>query len=102
MTTMREYRCEICGIVDTRPIHWFVILCGDSQLSVLRWNSEAANAVGARHFCGEAHAEVYISRWFDRHARRQNPISTFRHQRDETANVKSAKATTDSPITSSQ
>jgi hypothetical protein len=65
MTTMREYRCEICGIVDTHPIHWFVIQCGDSQLSVHRWNSEAANATGARHFCGEAHAEVYISRWFD-------------------------------------
>jgi len=65
MTTMREYRCEVCGIVDTRPIHWFVIQCGDSQLSVHRWNSEAAEARGARHFCGEAHAEVYISRWFD-------------------------------------
>jgi len=62
---MREYRCEVCGIVDTRPIHWFVIQCGDSQLSVHRWSSEAAEAGGARHFCGEAHAEVYISRWFD-------------------------------------
>jgi ABC-type transport system involved in cytochrome c biogenesis permease subunit len=51
--------------VDTRPIHWFVIECGDSQLSVHRWSSEAAEAGGARHFCGEAHAEVYVSRWFD-------------------------------------
>jgi hypothetical protein len=47
MTTMREYRCEGCGIVDTRPIHWFVIRCGDSQPSVHRWNSEAAQAGGA-------------------------------------------------------
>jgi hypothetical protein len=65
MTTMREYRCEVCGIVDNRPIHWFVIQCGNSQLTVLRWTTEAADAAGARHFCGEAHAEVYISRWFD-------------------------------------
>ena len=66
MTTNREYRCEVCGIVDTHPMHWFVIQCGDSQLTVHRWNSEAANAAGARHFCGEADSEVYItyiSRW---------------------------------------
>ena len=47
------------------PIHWFVIQCGDSELTVHKWNSTAAYAPGARHFCGEAHAEVYICRWFD-------------------------------------
>jgi len=73
MTTMREYRCEVCGIGDTRPIHWFVIQCGDSQLSVNRWSSEAAITAGARHFCGEAHAEVYISRWFDSLCSRPKP-----------------------------
>jgi signal transduction histidine kinase len=26
---------------------------------------ETATTAGARHFCGEAHAQVYISRWFD-------------------------------------
>ena len=65
MTTMREFRCEVCGLVTTNPIHWFVIRCRDSDLTVYRWNSETANAAGARHYCGEAHAEVYISRWFD-------------------------------------
>src|SRR2546426_4100221 len=65
MTTLQEFRCEVCGIVTSNPIHWFVIRCGDSELTVHRWNSEAAEAAGARHYCGEAHAEVYISRWFD-------------------------------------
>jgi hypothetical protein len=65
MTTLQEFRCEVCGIVTSDPIHWFVIRCGDSELTVHRWNSGAANATGARHYCGEAHAEVYISRWFD-------------------------------------
>jgi hypothetical protein len=32
---------------------------------VLQWNPETANAKGARHYCGEAHAQVYISRWFE-------------------------------------
>ena len=65
MTTAKEYRCEICGTVSTNPIHWFVIQCGNSDLTVLRWNSAAADADHARHFCGEAHAQTYISRWFE-------------------------------------
>jgi hypothetical protein len=64
MTALQEFRCEVCGIVTRDPIHWFVIRCGDSELTVQRWNSESARAAGARHYCGEAHAEVYISRWF--------------------------------------
>jgi hypothetical protein len=65
MTTVQEYRCEICGRVTSNPMHWFVIQCSDSNLTVARWSSEAANAEAARHFCGEAHAQVYISRWFE-------------------------------------
>jgi len=65
MTTVQEYRCEICGRVTNSPIHWFVIQCSDLNLTVAKWSSEAANAAGARHFCGEAHAQVYISRWFE-------------------------------------
>lgn len=31
----------------------------------MKWNAEAASANGARHYCGEAHAQVYISRWLE-------------------------------------
>ena len=65
MTSLQEFRCEICGTTTTHPNHWFVIQCSDLSLTVLRWNLEAANANGARHFCGEAHAQTYISRWFE-------------------------------------
>jgi hypothetical protein len=65
MASLQEFRCEVCGTVTSNPIHWFVIQCGDLKLTVLKWNSETANAAGARHYCGEAHAQVYISRWFD-------------------------------------
>jgi hypothetical protein len=65
MSSLREFRCEICGNVTTNPLHWFLIECGASRLSVLRWDSDAALAPGARHFCGEADAQVYISRWFE-------------------------------------
>ncbi len=65
MASIEEFRCEVCGLVTSNPTHWYVIHCGDSELTVRRWNAEAANAAGARHYCGEAHAQVYISRWFE-------------------------------------
>jgi hypothetical protein len=65
MSTLKEFQCEICGIVSENPIHWFVIECGDQKLAVIRWDLTAANGPEARHFCGEAHAQVYISRWFE-------------------------------------
>ncbi len=65
MSALQEFRCEVCGLVTSRPDGWYIIQCGDSQLTVLRWDTEAAITEGARHFCGESHAQVYISRWFD-------------------------------------
>jgi len=65
MTTLQEFKCEICGRITNTPMHWFVIQCGNAQLTVLQWDTAAANAEGARHFCGEGHAQVYISRWFE-------------------------------------
>jgi hypothetical protein len=65
MVSLKEFRCEVCGRVTNNPLHWYVIQCGASQLAVLRWNTEAADAEGARHLCGEADAQIYISRWFD-------------------------------------
>lgn len=58
------YRCEICGEESENPVRWLVIHCNSDQLTVHKWTNEAAQAPGARHYCGEAHAQVYISRWF--------------------------------------
>jgi hypothetical protein len=65
MASITEYKCEICDTVSAHPIHWFIIQCDSSVLKVIKWNSEAASARGARHYCGEAHAQVYISRWLE-------------------------------------
>ena len=83
MSSLQEYRCEVCGVVSSNPIHWFVILCGEPQLTVLRWNLESANASGARHLCGEADAQIYIGRWFDSVCSPPRPdFSAMRRQRD--------------------
>ncbi len=65
MASIQEFRCEVCGTITNDPIHWWVIQCGKSELTVIKWNSEVANAAGARHYCGESHAQIYISRWFE-------------------------------------
>ncbi len=59
------YRCEICGEESDNPIRWIAIHCNDAQLTIYKWTKDAANARGARHYCGEAHAQVYISRWLE-------------------------------------
>ena len=65
MSSLKEFRCEICGTVSENPIHWFVIECTDQRLAVIKWDLTAATSLTARHFCGEAHAQTYISRWFE-------------------------------------
>jgi hypothetical protein len=57
---MRDY-----GTVSENPIHWFVIECTDQKLAVIKRDLTAATNPTARHFCSEADAQVYISRWFE-------------------------------------
>jgi hypothetical protein len=59
------YRCEICGEESDNPMRWIVIQCSNAQLTIFKWTTESAQAPGARHYCGEAHAQVYISRWME-------------------------------------
>jgi len=65
MSSLKEFQCEICGTVSENPVHWFVIECGDQKLELIKWDLSAATRPTARHFCGEAHAQVYISRWLE-------------------------------------
>ena len=65
MSSLKEFQCEVCRTVSENPIHWFVIECGDTKLAVIKWDFAAAASPTARHFCGEAHAQVYISRRFE-------------------------------------
>ncbi len=40
MSSLKEFQCEICGIVTDRPtVHWFVIECGDQKLALIKWDA---------------------------------------------------------------
>lgn len=58
------YSCEICGAESNQLQRWVVIHCDKEQLTVHKWSTEVADQPEARHYCGEGHAQVYISRWF--------------------------------------
>jgi hypothetical protein len=60
-----SYRCEICGEESDKPVRWIIIRCNSEQLTIFKWKKEEADAPGARHYCGEAHAQVYVSRWLE-------------------------------------
>jgi hypothetical protein len=65
MSAVTQYRCEMCGTESSNPLHWFMIRCNANELRVLKWNFEEASMPDTRHYCGEAHAGVYISRWLE-------------------------------------
>ena len=60
-----NYKCEICGEESSAPVRWFVIHCSDSNLAIFKWDPVEAEKPQSLHFCGEGHAQVYISRWFE-------------------------------------
>ncbi len=59
------YRCEVYGEESQKPVRWIAIHCNSEQLTVHKWSKEVADTPGARHYCGERHAQVYISRWLE-------------------------------------
>jgi hypothetical protein len=64
MSQVSHYRCDVCGTESSNPVHWFMIQCNADELKLLRWKPESSDS-GTRHYCGEAHAAVYVSRWLE-------------------------------------
>lgn len=58
------YKCEIRSTKSSAPNHWFVIHRSDARLMVCKWAHGEADQPRALHFCGEAHAQANIGRWF--------------------------------------
>jgi hypothetical protein len=63
MSLIHKYRCEICGTEERDVNNWVMaeITSGGALLS--HWREERAKSPHAHHFCGEAHAQVFVSRY---------------------------------------
>ena len=46
MSSLQQFRCEICGEVTSSPSHWFVIRCSDTELTVLKMEHHSGQRTG--------------------------------------------------------
>ncbi len=61
----KVYKCDVCGVESSAPIRWYVLSCGETRLGIFKWDQSEADKPYSLHVCGEGHAQVYISRWFE-------------------------------------
>ncbi len=51
-----------CGLKRKEVNHWFAVLADDSGVKIFEWSKAPQNAVKrGKHFCGVAHALLYVS-----------------------------------------
>jgi hypothetical protein len=72
MASTREFQCEVCGLVAVNPTRWFVIRCGDSELIVHRWDSEAPKRREHDTTAGEGTPKCTSARGSSQFAPRRN------------------------------
>lgn len=79
MSLIHKYYCEICG-AEKKDVHnWFMAEVSYNGVLISHWREDKAQAPGLRHFCGEAHAQVFLSRYlavpqsFTSNVRQLNP-----------------------------
>jgi len=63
LSLIHKYRCEICGTEKRAINNWFMAEVMPAGVLVSHWRDERAHATGMHHFCGEAHAQVFVSRY---------------------------------------
>jgi hypothetical protein len=63
MSLIHKYRCEICGAEESDSNHWVMSEIKASGALLSRWREEGAKSPHTHHFCGEAHAQVFVSRY---------------------------------------
>ncbi len=63
MSLIQKYHCEICGSEKRAVNNWFMAEIQTNGVLVSHWRDERAQASGMHHFCGEAHAQVFVSRY---------------------------------------
>jgi hypothetical protein len=63
MSRINKYHCEICGIEKQAVNNWFLADIGPNGLLLSPWRDDRAQAPAMHHFCGEAHLQVFVSRY---------------------------------------
>lgn len=60
---IHKYYCEICGIEKRVLNNWFIAEVMPNGMLLSHWREQSAQNIGIHHFCGEAHAQIFVSRY---------------------------------------
>jgi len=63
MSLIHKYYCEVCQAERQGTEKWFMAEVMVNGILVSQWSEQRACTTGVRHFCGEAHAQEYVSRY---------------------------------------
>src|SRR5690242_5649437 len=63
MSLIHKYHCEICGAEKRDVNNWAMAEVTAAGVVVSTWREDQAKSPAVRHFCGEAHVQVFVSRY---------------------------------------
>jgi len=63
MSLIQKFRCEICGTERRDVSGWLMAEVTSQGVLVSHWREGQAKSPSVHHFCGEAHAQVFVSRY---------------------------------------
>jgi hypothetical protein len=87
LSLIHRYHCEICGTEKRAINNWFMAEVMPTGVLLSHWREERAQTMGMHHFCGEAHAQVFVSRYLTSPGNFTNskPPALNPHDKDLTA-----------------
>lgn len=63
MSLIQKYYCEICGTEKRDVNNWFMAEITSMGILLSHWREDRAKSPAIHHFCGEAHSQVFVSRY---------------------------------------
>jgi hypothetical protein len=63
MSRVHKFVCETCGTERECVNRWFIAEVTAKGVLFSPWDGVRAQAANIHHFCGEAHAQVFLSRY---------------------------------------
>ncbi len=63
MSLIHKYYCEICGTEKRDVNNWFMAEVTSNGALLSHWREDRAKLPDTHHFCGEAHSQVFVSRY---------------------------------------
>src|SRR3954470_8294179 len=85
MSLTYKYYCEVCGAEKHDVNNWFMAEVTPNGALLSHWREDRAKSTSSHHFFGEAHAQVFVSRYLSAPASFPTPRVLNTSENDLTA-----------------